>query len=92
MTITEHFEQAKKDGHEWADAAISNMEKARSGEYEWPQEQNDEIIHLSDAIFRAFKWEMTWQGYDFWEKIWIEQGGRFNPDGPGNRYWKELRD
>jgi len=71
MTIKEFFEQAKSDGHEWADAAITNM-------IECPKEfmGAKEVNSLSGAIFNGFSWRKSKEGFEYWENIWAEHGAR----------------
>jgi len=54
------FKKAKKDGHDWADAAIKNIDGA------------DRIIKesLSDALICAFSWSSSKEGFGFWDKIY----------------------
>jgi hypothetical protein len=64
MTITEHFEQAKKDGHEWADAAIKYRKYQLYG-----NDDKQNCSGLITAILHGFVWSKTKEGKKYWEKI-----------------------
>ena len=64
MTITEHFEQAKKDGHEWADAAIKYRKYELYG-----NDDKQNCIGLISAISDGFIWAKTKEGKEYWGKI-----------------------
>ena len=67
MTILEAFQQAKKEGHYWADKALSNLPK----EYE-----NDQVNSYSQALRCGFNWNSSnessenrsW-GWNYWKTI-----------------------
>jgi hypothetical protein len=61
MTIFEHFEKAKADGCEWADAAIRNTHPAilEFNEYE----------NIKEALVGAFNFGETPEGKVFWLSI-----------------------
>lgn len=60
-TILAWFEEARSAGHEWADAAIENCHQFRTAELA--------DISLPKALLRAFDWEETAQGVDFWAAV-----------------------
>lgn len=63
MTYREYFEQAKADGHEWADAAIRNTDK------ELIDETPTLTSELCDVIACAFQWQASREGQKYWERI-----------------------
>jgi|688.fasta_scaffold195806_2 hypothetical protein len=71
MTIKEFFEQAKSDGHEWADAAIVNMTECPK-QFTW----TNKVESISGAIFNGFSWRRSKEGFEYWDRIWDENGGR----------------
>jgi hypothetical protein len=73
MSITEHFEQAKKDGHEWADKAIQYR---KCHLYNQDDEPNMGVEKLSTAIGTGFVWGKTKEGREFWKKIYEEVESR----------------
>jgi len=63
MTYREHFEQAKAEGHEWAEAAISNTDEELIDET--PTFTSD----LCEVIACAFVWFESPEGQKYWEGI-----------------------
>ena len=61
MTILEHFEKAKADGCEWADAAIRNTHPAIL--------EFNECENLKEALVGAFNFDKTPEGKNFWFSI-----------------------
>jgi|688.fasta_scaffold206774_2 hypothetical protein len=61
MTILEHFEKAKADGCEWADAAIRNTHPAML-EYQGAES-------LSRTLTSAFNFETSPEGSDYWINV-----------------------
>lgn len=60
-TVLEWLEQAKADGHEWADEALSNvLERKKSKIYE----------SLPGALLAAFDFENSPQGFRYWSNIY----------------------
>ena len=65
-TILEWLEQAKKEGYEWADAAIANeQDQSIAVNFEMADS-------YSDAIVMGFSWNQTPQGVDFWLSVATE--------------------
>jgi hypothetical protein len=64
MTITEHFEQAKKDGYEWAGKAIAYRKFELYGKADKAR-----VLKLSSAIAFGFTWEKTKEGKEYWREI-----------------------
>lgn len=63
MTVLQWLEQAKADGHEWADAAIQNTLN------DDPFTGNSECNSLSSALVKGFFWGLTKQGAKYWSEI-----------------------
>lgn len=63
MTYREYFEQAKAEGHEWAEAAIRNTDK------ELIDETPALASELCDVIACAFLWYASPEGGKYWEGI-----------------------
>lgn len=61
MTILEHFEKAKADGHQWADAAIRNTSDLMKG-------RKVEILH--QALTSAFDFELSPEGLNYWLDVY----------------------
>ena len=61
MTYRDFFEEAKRKGYVWADAAIAN-----TGEH--VDLETDEE-YLPEALAVAFRWGKTNEGFEFWEAI-----------------------
>jgi hypothetical protein len=64
MTMTEHFEKAKADGHEWADKAIEYRKFELYGKAD-----KGRALKLSSAISFGFIWEKTKEGKEYWKEI-----------------------
>ena len=71
MTIMEHFEQAKKDGHEWADKAIKNRKIVLGRN----RKDGDDAPDLPMALISAFDWDDTKEGVGYWKNIYESIGG-----------------
>jgi hypothetical protein len=68
-TAAKWLQYAKKQGYDWADRAIYNLENV---EWAWSQRgRNYPIERLSDAT-ASFKWDKTTEGEDFWRSIYNE--------------------
>lgn len=63
-TILEWFEEAKQNGAEWADEAISETRRLRGEE-----RLTVEKVSLREALLGAFSWCQSWQGEDYWSDI-----------------------
>ncbi len=61
MTILEAFQQAKEEGHYWADKALANLEK----EYE-----NDQVKYWWQALTGGFGWNSSEEGWTYWNNIY----------------------
>lgn len=64
MTYREHFEKAKAEGHEWAEAAIRNTDKGLI------DESPTFASELYDVIASAFMWLASPEGQKYWEGIY----------------------
>lgn len=75
MTYREHFEKAKQEGHEWAEAAIRNTD--------------EDLIDKTpvfastpcDLIASAFQWDAIPEGMKYWGAIYYTL--RERPAGTG---------
>lgn len=65
MTIIEHLASAKAQGYEWADAAINNA----LNDDENPENADPVFDTLQNALYCAFFWNETEQGYCFWKDV-----------------------
>ena len=63
-TILEWFEQAKANGAEWADEAISETRRLR-GEERIEQKETS----TKEALLGAFAWNESEQGNEYWKAI-----------------------
>jgi hypothetical protein len=63
MTILEHFEKAKADGCEWADAAIRNTSPEIL--------KISEAKNIKDAITGAFAFGESPEGREFWFNVYV---------------------
>ncbi len=81
MTILEHFEKAKADGCEWADAAIRNTHPAIL--------EFNECENLKEALVGAFNFDKTPEGKNFWFSIFA---GMFEDLDSALSYLSNARD
>ena len=58
-TVLEWFEQAKKEGHPWVDAAIRNSDNLKG-----------ENPDLATALAAAFVWKNSPENDEYWRKIY----------------------
>lgn len=72
-TILEWLNEAKQQGHEWADAAIRN--------YDPDFFRKENVLSLSDALLHAFNWKTTPEKDTYWESVFdsIETTSDPNP-------------
>lgn len=60
-TILEWLNEAKHQGHEWADAAIRNHDP------NFFKKKN--VLSLSDALLHAFNWDVAPEKDGYWESV-----------------------
>lgn len=60
-TVLEWFEQAKKEGHPWVDAAIRNSNNLKG--------KNPD---LATALAAAFVWKSSPEKDEYWRDIYLE--------------------
>lgn len=61
MTILEAFQQAKEEGHYWADKALANLEK---------ECENDQVEYLWQALTGGFGWNRSKEDWTYWNNIY----------------------
>ena len=59
-SVIEWLREAREQGHEWADAAINNLD---------PDVESEEEISLNEALLRAFSWRTSPEKDKYWIKI-----------------------
>jgi hypothetical protein len=64
-TVMQWLQEAKEQGHPWADAAIANCVAP---------DAEKESMHR--ALLAAFIWDDSIQGNEYWRRIYRELGGR----------------
>ena len=65
-TILEWLEQAKENGVEWAEKAISEAKKQYGN-----TTINRERSSIADALHGAFIWEDTLDGHEYWSDLYF---------------------
>lgn len=63
-TVMEWLQEAKEQGHPWADAAIANCYTADA------QKES-----MDRALLAAFIWDDAPEGSEYWSRIYGELGG-----------------
>lgn len=63
-TIIEWFLEAKKNGHKWADKAISETIRLRG-----PERIIQKQDSLEEALFSAFAWRDSEDGEIYWREV-----------------------
>lgn len=66
-TALEWLQEAKKNGHPWADAALKNYDHAHASAQPDPDT-------LSQAINFAFDWHKPPEGYNYWQDVCRSMG------------------
>ena len=77
MTVLQWLEQAKAEGHEWADAAIENTLNDK------PFTGDNKCVSLSDALGGGFNWSESPQGIIYWSNIHDDIVSPNQPFTPG---------